>query len=252
MAAVSFEAGDLAGAVTSAPVPPAPQGRFREIQYATAVGRRGRSIRWVPERRFHPEIPQATVERRWYELLIACPGRSWRLVQVGGEPLVERGPTDPVPGQPWGTPPGSYSAPVSPMTFYRIKSPEAIAAEERREGAARVLPILRRALAAGTISLADGAPAAMISGRPLEGRANAVLPAGDEPRPSATRAASQPSPARFAPVDRLRLPPLVSASWLALLSSLAPEPPSTRSTSARRVNRSASSSRTENSPPGSV
>jgi hypothetical protein len=32
-----------------------------------------------------------------------------------------------------------------------------------------------------------GAPAAMISGRAAEGRANAVLPAGDEPRPSTTR-----------------------------------------------------------------
>lgn len=44
---------------------------------------------------------------------------------------------------------------------------------------------------ADTIPLTDGAPAAMISGRSPEGRANAVLPAGAEPRPSTIFAAGQ-------------------------------------------------------------
>jgi hypothetical protein len=52
-------------------------------------------------------------------------------------------------------------------------------------------------------------------------------------------------PERPRPPDRL--PPLVSPSWLSLAASLA----SARSTSALRVNRSASAAGTSNPPPGS-
>jgi hypothetical protein len=87
-----------------------------EIQYMT--GGRGRSPeKWLPERRFHQDISWGHVDRTWDSLVSLCAGRSWRLVQVSDAgTVVERGPTEVVPGEPWGPAPGSASL-VPPLRF---------------------------------------------------------------------------------------------------------------------------------------
>lgn len=113
-----------------------------EIQYQ--AGGRGRSReKWLPERRFHRDIPWAHVGRVWDELVSACGGRSWRLARVDGpEPVTEYGPTEVAPGEPWGPVPGSpsFSGP-SPafIPFSRPMTPQ----ELKDEGAAKVLAVFR-------------------------------------------------------------------------------------------------------------
>ncbi len=91
----------------------------------------------------------------------------------------------------------AYGTPASPPTFFRIKSPEEIAAGERRVAAGKALVVLREAAPkprrvrrlkaepwpSATLALGDEAPAAMISDRAQGGRSNAVLPARVEPGP---------------------------------------------------------------------
>lgn len=84
------------------------------------------------------------------------------------------------------------SSEFSPYGHPYVVTAEELAAGARQEAAREVLAVLGEAARAGRVTLADEAPAAMISGRSLEGRVNAALPAGVEPRPSPVSMAGQP------------------------------------------------------------
>ena len=87
-----------------------------EIQRLT-TGERGR---WVMERRFGDHLshscPVSHIDLVWDQILTACPGSSWRMVQLlpGGGEIIHHGPTEPVPGAPVYLP---LSPALSPLRF---------------------------------------------------------------------------------------------------------------------------------------